>query len=517
MRLGLGGKEMLTNRKTVKNKTSIALIKQTALVLMTRRVPALCLVLLLAVTHAKSAVANQLLELQPCDLSQPNSAVVVKAECGSLSVAENPREPEGRRIDLHVAVLTARTDSPQSDPVMVLAGGPGQSAIDMLASSSQLFREIAKSRDLIFVDQRGTGRSNPLHCDYAESDALSVSNAALAAMTERCLQVLTADPRFYTTAQAVDDLEQVRLALGVERVSLLGFSYGTRVAQEYLRRYEASVRTIVVDGVLPPQHVLGLGFAENLERVVALLIEECAADSGCAETFPNIRQDYQKYLSLPPQAEVDATLRHPGTGRWENAATSREVADAAVRLFSYAPETQALLPAIIHGVVAGDWRTVTAQALILSGRMQSLLAMGMQNSVMCSEDIAYFSNDLAINDAQMLGNMDDALRAVCSVWPIGEANPDVHTPLQSAVPALLLSGELDPVTPPSFGAAALTQFENGEHIVAQGVGHGVMLQPCFQKLVADYIDLLQLPDPIPDCAAKDWRLPPYISPAGPRL
>src|SRR5271170_7256119 len=208
--------------------------------------------------------------LTPCQIEHPLRLTVVAADCGVLEVPENPHEPEGRNIHLHVARVAAINRRKQPDALFVLAGGPGQAASAFYASVAPAFERIQRERDIVLIDQRGTGASNPLDCAEDEERLYQASNAQILAATQRCLDTLRARarPAYYTTSLAVSDLERVRAALGYERINLYAVSYGTRVAQQYLRRYPARVRALILDGVVPPQLAVGPEVALDAESAL---------------------------------------------------------------------------------------------------------------------------------------------------------------------------------------------------------------------------------------------------------
>ena len=208
---------------------------------------------------------------EPCTLSSPFGVDGIEAQCGTYKVAENPAEPDGRQLELQLAWIPVDEDAEVApDPVFLLAGGPGQAAKMVYPAASAAFKDVLDKRNVILLDQRGTGGSNPLECDVDE-DIEPTTEAAVRA-TEQCRDALSkkADLRFYTTTDAVRDLETVRKALGVDQVNLVGVSYGTRVAQQYAMRHPDHTRTIVLDSVAPNELILGNEFAANLEQALDL-------------------------------------------------------------------------------------------------------------------------------------------------------------------------------------------------------------------------------------------------------
>jgi len=172
------------------------------------------------------------LGLETCELVVPGTPLSTTGQCGWLEVAENPAEPHGRQIRIRVARVPARDRVVEPDPLVFFAGGPGQAATETWPVVAHALRKVNQSRDILLVDQRGTGQSNPLKCPEIEvEEALATDWDELARATRECLASLDGDPRFYTTTVAMHDIDAARAALGYEKVNLYGGSYGTRAAQ----------------------------------------------------------------------------------------------------------------------------------------------------------------------------------------------------------------------------------------------------------------------------------------------
>jgi pimeloyl-ACP methyl ester carboxylesterase len=236
-----------------------------------------------ALVISQPSRAQPSIRLEPCRIADIDGLASTEARCGTLSVPENPSEPDGDRIRLAVAVVPAIATTARPDPLVLIAGGPGQGSIEGYAPLLGAFAGIRRERDLVLLDQRGTGSSNRLDCDMPE-DALEngdIPPAALAALARDCLPKLPGRAQFYTTSIAVGDLEAVRQALGYERLNLYGASYGTRVAQHYARRYPARSRAVVLDGVVPPGLALVPNVAIESQHALEGVFARCAADPGC--------------------------------------------------------------------------------------------------------------------------------------------------------------------------------------------------------------------------------------------
>lgn len=436
--------------------------------------------------------ATPSLAFEDCRLVSPVGVGAVAASCGKLAVAENPDAPAGRKIELRIAVVPALNRRAQPDPLFVLAGGPGQAATDFYAAYSSAFAAIGRDRDIVLVDQRGTGRSAPLNCDYPEDPEVSgVDAEQLRATTLGCLQALTGDPRFYTTSVAVRDLEAVRVALGTAQINLYGVSYGTRVAQHYLRRYPSSVRTLILDGVVPPEVILGPDMALDAQRALDAILQRCTNDAACNARFPGSSAAFTALLERLREP-VTLTFPHPATGRPETVEFGVSHLAGVVRLLSYSDSSAALLPLLLQAGSANNLAPLAAQYLLLEQTLEAQFAYGMHNAVVCTEDIPLLDPakvDRAALDATYLGALPlDGLSAICSAWPAGVRDADLHAPLTSDVPVLVLSGGNDPITPARYGEQVLRQFPRGQHVVVEGYGHGQLASPCIPGLLARFLN-----------------------------
>ncbi len=449
-----------------------------------------------------------------CALSHPRLSKVVSARCADMEVPLDYSQPQGQTIHLHVAVIPASGKASQPDPLFFFAGGPGQSAVASTLLVWPVFSKVLQHRDVVLIDQRGTGKSTPLNCPGEESLELVADEALLRRKTRECLERQQVDVRYFTSRQAVADVELVRKALGYEKINLMGVSYGTRMAQLVLREYPDRVRSMILDGVLPLEVIVGMDFADNLATSLQKLFLHCAAEDGCREAFPALEEDWRRYLDISLDERRQLHMEHPRTGEPLELEVSRQGLDVAVRMLSYASETRTLLPLLIHTAAQGDWRLLLGQALQVAVNLQGEMSEGMHNSVVCSEDVPFYTDSLPVSN-RVLGRFVRQIRTLCELWPQGESFTDIHRPLQSDVPALLLSGEVDPVTPVSYGEQALRQFSNGRHLVVPGQGHNVLPRGCVPELVADFIHSLKLDAMDATCVQDIARLPFFIDKLGP--
>jgi len=465
--------------------------------------------------HAKSLIA-----LEPCRIADTNGLSSTEARCGKLSVPENPDDAKGARIELAVAVVPAVATKAKPDPLFLIAGGPGQGSIEGYAPILGAFAGIHRERDLVLVDQRGTGGSNRLDCDMPV-DALEggeIVPAELRALASECLAALHGRPQFYTTSIAVRDLDAVRAALGYAEINVFGGSYGTRVAQHYVRRYPERVRTVVLDGVVPPGLALVPGIAIESQRALDRVFARCAADKACDSHFPALAAQFAKLDARLREGPVAVRLADPVTAVSRTVNVTRAHLVTVARMLVYSPWTASLLPLVVHEAATnGNYAPLAAQAEMASDDLEHMIAMGMHNSVVCAEDEPLFAGavDRKALEATAIGPlMQDAMKALCEVWPRGPVDADFAKPLGSRVPALLLSGEFDPATPPGYGAIAAKGFANGLHLVVPGQGHGQSSLPCVQKILRQFIDAGATRDLDTSCVARIRPAPFFLSFSG---
>lgn len=464
-----------------------------------------------AITPAKSLALGSL-EFTPCSLSSPLSRGSLEAHCTTFEVPEDRANPQGRKIALNIAWLAPEKETDlQPDPVFFLAGGPGQAAVATYPQVDAAFNEVRKHRNVILVDQRGTGKSNLLACDTPEGD--DFSPAAMQAEAEKCAAKLApkADPRFYTTTDAVADLDAVRAAIGAEKINLVGVSYGTRVAQQYAMRHPQATRSIVLDSVVPNTLQLGNIFARNLDDALALQFAQCTKTASCKDKLGDPRAELDTLLAKLRAQPVTVRYRDASSGEEREDVLRAETVAGLVRMYAYMPAAAALLPKLIHEASNGRYENLMALAQMMQGDMKDAMAMGMQLSVVCSED----SEGMVANSADegtVLGNqMTQGIAAMCAAWPKGNVPADFHQPLSGGVPALVLEGEFDPVTPPRYGEEVVKTLPNGRLLVLRGQGHNVIGAGCMPKLLAQFIEKTDAKALDGACLDKLNYVPPFTS------
>ena len=459
------------------------------------RIPLLLSALALALPMSAQAerVLGQL-HFQPCTLAADFGAQSLDGQCTRMSVPENRALPNGRKISLAIAWLPAKGDA-EADPVFLIAGGPGQSALESFPMLAAELTDVRKKRNLILVDQRGTGGSNKLACpDTQGDDAFSKGDLRdmdkIKAYAQRCAQSLAAhaDLRFYSTSDGIADLDAVRAAIGADKINLYGVSYGTRVAQQYAKRYPQHTRTVTLDGVVPNSLVLGNEFAKNLESSLDRQFALCTAEKACGDKLGNPRQRLNDLLALVDKTPPTVRYRDAVTGESREEKLTRDRIAMLARMFAYAPTVAGVLPLELFEAAQGRYEPIMALSNLLSSTLGESITSGMELSVVCTEDGSEQRVDPSDSGSLLGTDITNAIQAQCSVWPHGQRPADFRQPLTGSVPVLLMSGEFDPVTPPRYGDEVLASLSNARHLVVRGQGHNVLPVGCLPKLFASFVD-----------------------------
>lgn len=428
------------------------------------------------------------LTLAPCTVAGTGEP----ARCGTLTVFEDRERRAGRSIALNLMVLLATSGDPRPDPLFVLAGGPGQAATALAPVFGQMMPTVRETREIVLVDQRGTGRSNGLKCQPESLQgvldvlAFDMSDEAFA-----CRDRFDADLTRYTTPIAMDDLDDVRHALGYETINLWGGSYGTRAALVYLRRHPERVRTVVLRGVAPTNARLPLYFARDAQRAFDRLAAACGDAPACHRAFPRMPRDLRDAVRRLEGKPAVVTTTHPVTQEQVELTVTQEVFLGGLRLVLYGAPFSRHVPRILRSAADGDLAPFVDVTLPLAAPIVEQVHIGMFLSVVCAEDVPFFTLEEAERLARgtFLG-AGTAKRVIegCRGWPRGALPPRYHDPVRSDAPVLIISGKDDPVTPPSWGEAVARHLPNARHVVLPNVGHIPTTPGCVGDLVAAFVD-----------------------------
>lgn len=470
----------------------------------------------LALGGGSAQAAEPRAGLQSCRLP----GLTHDALCGVLQRPLDPAQPQGPQIDLHYAVLPALARNPKPDPVFFFAGGPGQSAMALAGPVAGMLTRLSNRRDIVLIDQRGTGRSAPLMCEPL-SPLSSLAVTADSPRMEQRLQACRAqlqqlphgDLRHYPTWVAMQDADAVRQALGVAQVNVVGGSYGTRAVLDYLRQFPRQVRRAVIDGVAPPDMVLPAAFSTDNQAALDAMFDACEAEPACARRHPGLRAGFGALLASLPR-EVSAT--HPMTGRVERLTLTRDGVLQLVRAPLYLPALAAALPQALADATAGRFEGLIglASAFASGGGRAMRMAEGMHFSVICAEDLPRLEGAADAPGRDFGDTFAGLYRRICADWPRATVPPAFYTLPATPAPTLVLSGGADPVTPPRHGErVAQALGPKARHVVVPQAGHGVMSLPCMRDVLFRFIDTedgeqaLKLPA---DCAASMPRPPAFV-------
>lgn len=474
-----------------------------------------CRALLLAMAPLIGGLAHaQPAAMSPCYLDGLNEQV----ECGSLLLPEDYAQPEGRQIEVHFARIPAIKQIPAMAPLLAITGGPGQSALNDAALFEKVFSRIRQKRDLLLIDQRGTGRSNQLNCDaHLFGSPLSTNDETLdyQQLLGRCLSAMDADVRHYDSLTALRDFEQIREHLEIRSWHLYGISYGTRMAQLYMRHHPHAVETVTLDGVVPMDQPV-VTISDAVDRASLQLFEECRQDQHCHHQFGDIGQKLAIVLSRLADEPVELQVTDPLSAIPATFLVTQTKLQSAVRMALYSPSSRALIPFTIDQAWQGNFRPLLGMQMT-SEQDGFGIALGMHLSVICAEDQPRLSDDEArrLSNASLTGkNMVNLFSTACGLWQMPAAPSEFGQPLLSEIPTLLLSGEKDPATPPSWGNKVQAGLRNSLHLVAPYATHGVAFQSCAPRIIQAFIDSGSVKSLDTDCLQMDTRRAFYLNANG---
>lgn len=475
-------------------------------------------------TNQRESVNIGRVSFTDCRVSDPTDVHFRFLQCGSLLVPEDYSDPTGSKVRLFVARITASGKKPHLDPFVPISGGPGSAASESYLFPGQGFDHILQQRDIYIIDQRGTGKSHKFACEGAQDSVWDYSDAArdeLKQALKRCLAEFDGDARFYTTSVAVKDYESVREALGVEQWNVYGASYGTRVAQHYLRRYPGALRSVILDAVVAPQMALGGNIALESQRALDHLVSRCEQDTACAAHFPDFRSGLNRLFSELKENPKDISFANFNTGSPQQLQLKYGHLAAITRMFLYSSDSLAILPLLFSEAYAkGNFGPLARNADKIITRMSSMVALGMHNSVVCTEDVPFLNvseeTRKTLAGTYIGDEVVTALEDICAIWPSGFIDEDFKAPLDNKVtPVLLLSGGVDPITPPSYAETAALLLGNSLHIVAPSMGHGLAAKGCAPTLLAKFVAEASLKKMDAECIQKLQPEPFFIDFNGP--
>lgn len=450
------------------------------------------LLMLIQVASASCVDTPQTLTLKPCEFQGSKDA-----KCGTFEVFEDRAARKGRKIPINILLLPATGQKREPDPLFYFAGGPGSGASEDARGIAQVLASIREHRDLVFVDQRGTGKSNPLNCElFDRANPQSFFGAFLPLdAVRKCRKELEskADLTLYTTDIAMDDIDDVRAALGYDKINLFGASYGTRAALVYLRRHPQHVRAAVLHGVAPTNQFMPLNFPQDSERALQGVLSECEADEACRKAFPQVKADAQRVLEQLLQSPAEVEVQIPTSNDRVKLKLNRNLAAEAIRYMLYSPRAASRVPLVLHLAAEGNYGPLADAAFRYRMFLVATGSNGMYLSVTCAEDLPWVKAAEAerLSANTFLGNYrfrDQS--AACELWPRATIDSRYAEPVRSDKPVLIVTGEWDPVTPPAHGDAVAKTLSNSLHVVVPDGAHGVDgLEniDCLERIIRQFI------------------------------
>lgn len=474
------------------------------------------------IVYTNSGVSTEVgrVPFTECRVSDPGGTRHRNLECGWFEVPEDYSDPEGKKITLFIGRFKAAGNKAEEDPLILIEGGPGGAPSESFIFPGRGFDKIQQQRDIYLIDQRGTGKSNPLRCPTLSEFAFDFSAEKIRELARECLTQLPGEPEFYTTSVAVKDLDRVRQALGYKHWNIYGVSYGSRVAQHYLRRFPEATRAVILDGVVYPSLNLGPDIALQSQRALRQLIERCAESEKCSQQYPDLEGGINRLFAQLKNSPLTVAVNNFSTGRKETMEFTEFHLVAVVRFALYSPASAAILPVMLHEAYANNnFEPLARNALEYSAAIETAISIGMHNSVVCTEDIPFIDestlNKTALQNTYMGTEAIDSMLAMCEVWPGGVLDKDFKLPVVSDKPVLLLSGGADPITPPDYAEKAAEQLSNSKHIVVPGHGHGISYLGCVPIIMAKFIENASLENLRNDCLEKQEPDPFFIDFNGP--
>jgi len=434
--------------------------------------------------NAQEEANTETIELSPCFIS----GLQERISCATVDVPLDYDTPQGRKISVHVAVIPATSSDPADDPLLIFAGGPGQAAGEYGGLVNQAFYEVKKDRDIVLIDQRGTGKSNALDCSSSGLEDVLLKPIELAA---RCRTEHDIDVRHFTLENIIRDTDDIRAGLGYEQVNLWGGSYGTKSVSLYLKRYPEHVRSIIVDGVLPPDTSLFASAPASAERALNKLVEDCKAQPSCNAAFPDFKAQVLGLMEKAEKGELAFKGIDPISGEYVEFDLELAIAVESIRMVMYGADGTTILPYVVDQAHKGNLAPLLAP--LMNGQaLPTGMYLGSTLSLLCGEDVA----SINAADAAAAGKGSFARDSYYQIWKnycegwdyMRPTTADFFAPAESNVPALILSGDLDPVTPPPLGEHWLKGFPNGRHIIVAGTGHNTSNVGCMPELMAEFIE-----------------------------
>ena len=447
----------------------------------------------------------------PTSINIPNGE---KVECGYLIVPENRERSDSRKIKVFFARVAAYTHSgSENQPIVYLAGGPGEAGSEYLVLRMEQFFALRRDRDLIVIDQRGTGFSQPrLDCN------LEVATSQLSSTLKKCLadyQRQGIDLTGYNTTQSARDLQDLRRALNIDRWNLIGTSYGTRLAQETMRIDPQGIRSVVLNSTSPTfNSFFSPRLAADQKRIFEQMLNDCAADSKCASAFPHLRE---VFLSIQRQMSGKVLKLTLKSSEKKTVSINFDEFVALVERQLSSTKTIPQVPLLIWSMAESIQGKANNNTLAnyLESDSQSLLdhknqpkADGLHFSVICHEDwssikdLSKLERQMAAYEPFFSSERLELYKTACPMWNVGRVAPAFEEKVVSDIPTLLLIGNYDLKTAPEWSDEVAAGLTNSQVISFRGTGHDVIDNSlCGRALTTDFIAKPNTPLPL-DCVQR---------------
>lgn len=451
-------------------------------------------------------------EGRPCYVE----GVTSRAACHQIEVPEDWSEPDGKQIKLNVALLPSTGVNKDRSALFLLAGGPGQAATHYGDLITKELDRVRATRPIILMDQRGTGGSNGLRCAFGGSNLAEVEANSSAEELRKCREKWgDVALQHYATPDVVRDVDTVRKRLGFDRLDLWGASWGTRTALLYMRQYPGQVRTAVLNGVTGPQTSLFLNEAGYAQQALDRLFADCEANKACAAAFPNLKARATARL----QQDAAQTAEYlDEDGRIATTTLQPELLRQIVRGALYSPDSAARLPFALDRLVAGNAAPLLAIANGATGTVRETMFHGATFSSLCAEELPR-APAAQVRQASAASFARDSFYQAwaegCANWPAKPLPAGYSQPVAADIPVLLLSGALDPITPPAAAEAVRKHLPRAWHIIAPGGGHNVTAMPCAGRVIARFIEEGDGSGLDASCLTARKRPPFMVGPLGP--
>lgn len=431
--------------------------------------------------------------LKACKSGDLDSTVL----CGTFSVFENRQTNSGRKIDLNIVVIPAVHKGISKPPIFCLEGGPGMSVTTGASFYADSINYYRLDHDVVLIDVRGTGGSNPLHCrqlQFKKGLEQHFTEMYPVDDVKDCYDSLSklADLSQYTTTNMAIDIEETRKWLGYDKIKLFGVSFGGRLAQAYMKMYPGSVESCVLWSPATTSSRMPLYFAQHADESLAKLFEDCKSDSLCNLNFPNIKAEFKDLIERGRERPFVYKLKRQDdqiteiTIPWYSFHTK-------IRSLMYSPSGLRQIPFVIHQSYLGNWQHFIS-LFPKESSYDDFIAEGLYLCVTCAEDVPYITKEEtdSLSAGTFMGDyrIQQQINA-CDQWARGVVPDDFFEPTKSTIPTLILSGYFDPVTPPSMMLEIAQTLPNSYLISIPTMSHifdGLNNPECFDRMVVDFFN-----------------------------